>query len=178
MSASRHVPGGDGEGRLKMNGTRITSSSCFNDTLPQELGQGDGSPLPADSLMRPEQVVTDPRFDQAEKRGLLASWASDVRAVPIAPELRQLDNGAIVCLGDILRALRSLDRGKDSKQTRWHPHRSSGSRVRFPGGLRSALQRGRSDDDDDDPPPCPAMIFRPVGGPLLGGSAAEIGVAV
>jgi len=159
-----------------MNGTQITSSRNFNDTLPLELGQADGSPPLTESLMRPEQVVADPRFDQAEKRELLASWASDVRAVPNAPELRQLDNGAIVRIGDILRALKSLDGGEDSKQTRWHPHRSSGSRIRFPGGLRSALRRGRS-DDDDDPPPCPAMIFRPMGGPLLGGSAAEIGLA-
>jgi len=160
-----------------MNGTQITSSSCFNGTLPLALDQADGSLPPTESLMRPEQVVADPRLDQAEKRELLASWASDVRAVPNAPELRQLDNGAIVRIGDILRALKSLDGGVDSKQTRWHPHRSSGLRIRFPGGLRSALRRSRSDDDDDDPPPCPAMIFRPAGGPLLGGSAAEIGLA-
>jgi hypothetical protein len=45
----------------------------------------------------------------AEKRALLARWASDAHAVENAPALRQLDDGSVVELGEILRVLRSLD---------------------------------------------------------------------
>jgi len=160
-----------------MNGTHITSSSSFNDTLPRKLVQtGDRSHL-AESLISPDAVVADPRLDRAEKRKLLASWASDARAVPDAPELRRLENGAVIPIDDILRALKSLDRGEDCSHSRWTRRRPSpSSRIGFPIRLKSTFWRGRSDDDDDDPPPCPAMISGSFGHPLL--SEAVIGAAL
>jgi len=161
-----------------MNGTQITGSSHFNDTLPLEPVQAESPPYATANLMRPEEVVADLRLTDREKRELLASWASDIHAVPDAPELRQLDNGAVVPISDILLALKSLDADKLSKHTRWRPYRrSSGLRVRLPNRLKSALRRSWSDDDDDDPPPCPAMIFRPPGGPLPTEMAVEPGLA-
>jgi len=160
-----------------MNGTHVTGSSYFNDTLPLESIQDESSSHVTANLMRPDEVVADPRLNRAEKRQLLASWASDARAVQDAPELRQLNNGAVVRVRDIMRALKSLDGSAVSEQTRWSPHRlPSGLRIRFPSRMKSALWRGRP-DDDDDPPPCPAMILSPLGGPLSSGAATDLGLA-
>ena len=57
----------------------------------------------------PHEVVSDPTMTTAEKRELLASWASDARAVPNLPALRQLDNGNLVTIDSLLRALKRLD---------------------------------------------------------------------
>jgi len=57
----------------------------------------------------PDDVVSDPRLSRGEKKAILASWVSDARAVENAPQFRQLDNGAVVELDAILRALVSLD---------------------------------------------------------------------
>lgn len=59
-------------------------------------------------LRNPEDVAGDPHLSIAEKRAMLAAWASDVHAVPDTPTLRQLDNGAIVTLASILTALLEL----------------------------------------------------------------------
>ncbi len=128
--------------------------------------------------MHPNEVASDPQLTQAEKREVLASWASDVRAVPDAPALRQLDNGAVVRVDDILRALKSLNDGAGPEQTTFGPFRPfAGLRIRFPTRLKSALRRSWS-DDDDDPPPCPAMIGGPLGGPLSNGETADLDLAL
>ena len=57
----------------------------------------------------PSDVTNDPKLTTAEKRAVLASWISDVRAVEDAPSLRRLDSGAVVEVDAILQALVSLD---------------------------------------------------------------------
>src|SRR3954464_15822116 len=63
-------------------------------------------------LSSPTSVVLDPTMTVDEKRSLLASWASDARAVPDHPALRRLDNGGLVEIDDILGALKQLDEPK------------------------------------------------------------------
>lgn len=92
-----------------MNGTQITGTSFFNDISRPELTPAENPRRPATGLMHPNKVASDLWLTQAEKREILASWASDVRAVPDAPALRQLDNGAVVRIDDVLRALKSLN---------------------------------------------------------------------
>jgi len=163
-----------------MNGRQITGNSLFNDTLRLELPPTESLEYRTASLMHPHEVVDDPWLTQAEKREVLSSWASDVRAVSDAPALRQLDNGVVVHIDDVLQALKSLDDGKDFEQTTFDPFRPfAGLRIRFPTRLKSALRRSRSDDDDDDdPPPCPATIAGPRGGPLSGGGVTGLSLAL
>ena len=114
---------------------------------------------------RPADVLVDKTLSKADKRAILASWASDARAVEDAPALRQLDDHSLVDIDQILEALKRLDdieettpvamkRPDRHRVIRWRPRRWIGHR-----------------DDDDDPPPCPAaaMLTRPV--PILGGAA-------
>ena len=82
-------------------------------------GPGDESnSLPLDWLISPGRVFSHPRdllenqtLGASEKRAILASWASDLRAVESEPLLRQVETGAVVPLSDILDALRLLDAG-------------------------------------------------------------------
>jgi hypothetical protein len=120
------------------------------------------------SYTDPQQVVEDLGLTIAEKREVLASWASDSRAPHGSPSSRVLDSGAVVHVREILEALKSLDemeRSADNNEQRWSrlPH---ARRVR---GARDASRRrhpgkGQS-EDDDDPPPCPVRSRPP--GPLL-----------
>lgn len=161
-----------------MNGTETTDIDLFNDISCVEPALTERSRRFAAGLMHPEDVVGDLRLTQAEKREILASWASDVRAVPDAPVLRQLDNGAVVRVDDVLRALKSLDDGEDPAGATFASFRTfAGLRTRFPARLRSVLRRNPS-DDDDDPPPCPAAIIRPLRGPLSGGGTVDVGLAL
>jgi len=70
---------------------------------------------PARAFQTPAQVLADPDLTLAEKRAVLASWASDACAVEAAPELRQPPNGPFVTFDEIMEALRSLD-GEARKQ--------------------------------------------------------------
>lgn len=178
ISASRRLPGGSWLGRLEMNGTQITGTSFFNDISRPELTPAKSPRRPATGFMHPSEVVSDLWLAQAEKREILVSWASDVRAVPDAPALRQLDNGSVFRIDDVVRALKSLNESEASEQTTFEPFRSfSGLRIRLPVRLRSAFRRGWL-HDDDDPPPCPAVVAGPLGGPLSGGDAADSGLAL
>ena len=152
-----------------MNGTHKTGTSFFSGTSRPEQTRP-GSPPRLMNFTHPDEVVGDPWLTPAQKREVLASWASDVRAVPDAPALRQLDDGAVVRVGDVLRALRSLDVDKGAG-------RPTGRRIRFPSRPPPASRRSWP-DDDDDPSPCPALIARPTGGPLSGGAAAVPGLAL
>ena len=74
------------------------------------------APLPLDWLVtpaaafnHPDEVLSHPGLTVAEKRAILASWASDAHAVEDMPWLRQLECGARISLSDVLSALRSLD---------------------------------------------------------------------
>jgi hypothetical protein len=112
----------------------------------------------------PSDVTNDPKLTTAEKRALLASWISDVRAVEDAPSLRRLDSGAVVEVDAILQALVSLDelggRRGDGKQL----DPSGRRRDVVSRWLRRISPPSDSNDDDDDPPPAPAGLgipFRP-----------------
>lgn len=161
-----------------MNGEQATGANFFKDTLRSKTTASESFSRRAASFMHPREVVDDLWLTPAEKREVLASWASDAHAVPDAPALRQLVNGAVVRVDDVLRALASLDDRESAALTTSKPfRRPAGLSIRLPTWVRSALRRSWP-DDDDDPPPCPVMIARPRGGPLSGGGTADPGLAL
>ncbi len=121
-----------------------------------------GTPL-ADALAgltAPEQVLDHPALNLAQKRAILAYWASDIHAVADAPALRQLDNGARVEVDAILSALKRLDGVEDTKGasvpvrfTKTHPRR------RRPQRFHGWMTHSRADDDDDPPLPPAASAW-------------------
>jgi len=126
-----------------------TSNTSLDRNQPQFSGVG--SQVWAD----PKYVLNDPVMTVAEKRALLASWASGARAVPNYPPLRQLDSGAFVTIDAVLDALKRLDdiegRSALKASSEW-PRKGHWSRL----GQR--WRRYSRDDDDDDPfSPAPAM---------------------
>jgi len=109
----------------------------------------------------PNDVLNDPNLSTAEKRDILASWASDANSVENAPALRQLASGAIVSLADILTALNEL---ADADPRELPGDQKPRSFRRRP--LVSLIHRGTSllggaNDDDDDPPPGPVAAYPP-----------------
>ncbi len=102
----------------------------------------------------PQSVLRDSSMTVDEKRSLLASWASDARAVPDHPALRRIDDGRILELDDILDALKQLGEFPSSTRSispsdRFYSHRRWSTLSRI-------LRRG--DNDDDDEPTSPAPI--------------------
>lgn len=159
-----------------MSGAHATDAG-FTDVARAGLPPDEAPSRPAADFMRPDEVADAAGLATAEKRAILASWASDARAVPDAPALRQLDNGAVVRVADVLRALGRLDGRSGAGRAASEPgRRMARLRGRVPRGVAAALWRRRPDDDDDDPPPCPAMVFRPFGGPLAGGAVVGAGL--
>lgn len=111
-------------------------------------------------LQTPDDVLKE-EMTIGAKRALLAFWASDVHAVPGRPALRQLENGAIVEVGDILRALNQLDEiGRKPPDFRGRSNVGRSSDRRRDKARRSWL-RYPWRDDDDDPPPVPAYVAVP-----------------
>ncbi len=111
-------------------------------------------------LSHPDELVADPRLSLAEKRALLAAMASDERTVPEVPTMRRLDNGAIVSLTSILKALEDLDElAERLPQTfavgRVADQRSAEILTRW--RKRPLWQRSKR-DDDDEPPPVPLAM--------------------
>jgi hypothetical protein len=92
----------------------------------------DSNVLPFDWLVtpglafsHPNEVLGHPELSDAERRAILASWASDARAVEGAHWMRCLDSGSIVTLDEVLQALRKLDarvaaRGRESSHVGRH----------------------------------------------------------
>jgi hypothetical protein len=117
----------------------------------------------------PTLVVNDPAMTLAEKRELLACWASDARAVPNYPPLRQLESGAFVTIDAVLNALKRLDdlegRARPKEARGEWPIRGHWSRL----GQR---WRRSSRDDDDDDPFSPAAAMRPPRLPTLDDATA------
>jgi hypothetical protein len=75
--------------------------------------------LPLEWLIdHPDDVRSHSGLTIAEKRAILASWASDAHAVDDMPWLRQLECGARIPLSEILSALRSLDGEEKSASPR------------------------------------------------------------
>ena len=72
---------------------------------------------PAHAFNHPNDVVNDSDLTLNEKRAILSSWASDVRAVDSAPHLRRPPGAShVVTLDEILDALKALDAmGYDSE---------------------------------------------------------------
>ena len=121
---------------------------------------------------RPDDVLNDPQMSPAEKRALLASWASDAHAIPGVPSLRLLEHGSVIEVDEILHALKSLDarehatapdRPAMSRQAPFQRRREPRFRI-WP-----RIVRRHRRNDDDDPPPCPAYAAVP---PKGGGSPA------
>ena len=70
---------------------------------------------PGTRFEHPEEVVRHAGLTTAEKRAILASWASDASAITSCPSLRSpagLKNP--VCIDEILEALCQLDSGSRS----------------------------------------------------------------
>jgi hypothetical protein len=65
---------------------------------------------PAQGYEHPSQVLADSDLTIAEKRAILASWASDACAIEAAPELREPSPGNTVKFDEIMDALRTLDK--------------------------------------------------------------------
>jgi hypothetical protein len=67
---------------------------------------------PGTVVNHPRDVLADATLLRAEKRAILASWASDAAAVASCPSLRAAPGArTLVSIDDILEALSSLDRG-------------------------------------------------------------------
>jgi ActR/RegA family two-component response regulator len=67
---------------------------------------------PGTVFSHPRDVVADPKLSLAEKRAILASWASDASAIASCPALRALDGlKEPVHIDEILEALQALDGG-------------------------------------------------------------------
>jgi hypothetical protein len=82
---------------------------------------------PGSVFESPKDVLSDPTLSRAEKRAILASWASDAAAVTSCPALRIGPHARqAVSIDDILEALASLDR---------HPRHPPGGK---PARLKSA----------------------------------------
>ncbi len=65
---------------------------------------------PGSVFDHPRDVLADPALSRAEKRAILASWASDAAAVTSCPALRAMPGAKEpVSIDDILEALASLD---------------------------------------------------------------------
>ncbi len=107
-----------------------------------------------------EDAIRNPAMTVAEKRQVLARWASDAHAVENLPAMRQLDDGSVVNVDEILAALKALDGSEDrgaAERPTWRAH------DRRRGRLLSRLRvRRRSRNGDDDPPPPPAVAAFPI----------------
>jgi hypothetical protein len=97
-------------------------------SIPKEGGALplDWLATPALAFAHPNDVLTHPDLTDPERKAILASWASDARAVEDMPWLRRLENGSTVALADVLAALRALDRAIEGE-----PKRSAGRAVHW-----------------------------------------------
>ena len=120
-----------------------------NDFSPTPAGGNGGRPgahdldallHPVQAFEHPMKVVDDPDLTLAEKRAILASWASDACAAEATPTLRQPPGSPRrVEFDDVMDALRALDRVGE----RPRPHYRRVLAERRPGvfGRRSQPRR-------------------------------------
>jgi hypothetical protein len=125
-------------------------------------------------VAQPERIVRDPTLSAEQKRSILASWLSDVHAVPEAPRWRRLEDGAFVNIHEIRHALHLLDSSEGAGLS--SDTHSPASWRRISKGRFPATSRWRRYDDDDDPPPSPVGARVPVP-PCLGPDAAAAELA-
>ena len=113
-------------------------------------------------LVSPDDVVSDETLSLREKRELLASWAAEGHAGrdPQPP----FNNGAVVSLDQIIRALRALSGEEDEEEKRAALRYGCSASRASASLLRSSkkLNPERHRDDDDDPPPCPTSNVLPL----------------
>jgi hypothetical protein len=131
-------------------------------------------------LGSPDDVLMDSRLTTGEKRCLLASLASDANAVPHLPSLRQLPDGSIVRVDEILHALKALDAAVDADHAkpRFILPLGQAFKRRWRSRPRHWTRHGRWPPDDDDPPPCPAFAaLRPKGGGGAGAAEPDLASA-
>ncbi len=85
---------------------------------------------PASVYDHPRDVLADARLSVAEKRAVLASWASDAAAVSSNPALRELPGAKIaVSIDEVLEALSALDPDPSGSPSGKPYRRKSTSRV-------------------------------------------------
>jgi hypothetical protein len=116
---------------------------------------------PGDVFRHPREVLAHPTLTAAEKRAILASWASDAHAMEGAPALRCLSGckAEPVSVEAVLAALTTLDGNQDPGRGQLPARSAPKMRRRDPlASLHRYIRRKRR-DDDDDPPPCPAVIM-------------------
>jgi hypothetical protein len=106
----------------------------------------------------PEEVLDDQTLTLADKRSLLASWASDALAVHDSPSLRQLPSGAVVRVDDIIAALKTLDLHESRHEASLTFSQSLARRRSKPAARRGNMRP----EGDDDPPPSAASARIPV----------------
>lgn len=120
---------------------------------------------PETKVLSPRDVLFDTKMSRAEKRALLASWASDARAVENAPGLRWLDGGEIASLDEIVETLEALDSTASEADVTQRPIAKllpfAGPADRRPAKRHKKIIWPRRRDDDDDPPPAPAAAVIP-----------------
>lgn len=141
-------------------------SKSFTPFQPSQPRSPAAAQTPGEAIYgHPDDVVSDPKLTASQKRAVLASWISDVRAVENAPALRRLDSGAVVEVDAIMRALALLDeRTPVPRDDRKRPSPSPRRRSVITRWLSRVGPSTSSKDDDDDPPPAPAgfgVPFRP-----------------
>ena len=125
---------------------------------PSDSGRRPGLAI---AFTHPDDVLQSPDLSRAEKRAILASWASDAHAVPNLPAVRQLESGATVAIDAILAALQALDAQDATRATTRRGPDAKRSLATFSRWCRPLRRRSRHDDDDDDPSPCPAAALPP-----------------
>jgi len=111
--------------------------SLFDNSVPKQPRASDSLDLdallhPAQAFAHPSEVVKDPDLSLAEKRAILASWASDACAVEAVPALRRAPGTPAVRFDDIMDALRMLDR-QANEQHKPKPHYRRVLARRIPG---------------------------------------------
>ncbi len=136
------------------------NTSVLKSNLKSSIRTASGQSVSVD---HPDDVVSDPRLSPDEKRALLAAWASDARAVEGKPTLRQLDNGAVVSLTEIRRAIDQLYHSEPKPIAEAKTWGFPSARRHSPISARRMKigRRWRYDNDDDDPPPSPVHAAMP-----------------
>ncbi|MCJ2007642.1 hypothetical protein [Methylobacterium sp. J-092] len=117
---------------------------------------------PGDVFRHPREVLAHPALSRADKRAILASWASDACVLADSPGMRCLvgSRAEPVSVDAVLAALGELDRAV----RRAGPARTRRAAPRHLRRLRRLADlhtyvRPKRRDDDDDPPPCPASVM-------------------
>lgn len=131
---------------------------------------------PGDVFRHPREVLAHPLLSRADKRAILASWASDACALESAPAMRCLAGckAEPVPVDTVLAALGTLDQEAPSAAAAPPGRRAAPRRPRRLSNLHRFLRPGRR-NDDDDPPPCPAAM-RPRPRTPPSGAALAVGI--